>query len=126
MSADQREQLLKAADRVNRIRQDLIEAERELDALLSGSSSKTAKGFPQRGSTVNGSLPSKIMERMNREPNKSFVAEDFQNLAAGKNALQYVRSCLYRLVKAKKLKKNGRGHFKLKLVNGAAEHEAAT
>jgi hypothetical protein len=53
------------------------------------------------------------MDRINADPSRAYSAEDFQDLSTGQHPLQYVRSSLYRLVKSKKLKKSGRGKFRV-------------
>lgn len=126
MGSDPRESLLQAAEKVTRLRRELAEAEREFDELRSGTSPKRTGGFPAKGTQVAGSVPARILERMTAEPTKAYAARDFQDLATGDHSLQYIRSSLYRLTKLKKLKKGGRGHFRLRMTsNGSLEESSA-
>jgi len=79
-----------------------------------------------KGQQQPGSLGARLLDRINREPTRSFSAEDLKDLANGSH-MQTLRAGLFRLLKAGSIERPKRGHFRAtKAVREAAKAVPAT
>lgn len=126
---DRKEKIIALVLKRERLRSELSEADKQLDALLSldrkippemgpppsftlqdtavGSGAKQALA---KGEFVQGSIPDQIIQILNASPDRIFSAEDLTDETAGRSN-QNVRNALFRMAKHGQIKKLERGRY---------------
>jgi hypothetical protein len=76
-----------------------------------------------QGSTVEGSIPGRVLQRMSASPARSFRAADFHDLGLD---VKRIHSALFRLAKSKKIQRVGSGLFRVRREGAAKASAVAT
>jgi len=130
MDTSTRETLIGLGAAIQKKREELAALERQFDSLAASGSSSSQTTLPKvptipAGTKISvenvalvspdASLPHKIMARIRLQPERTYEADDFKDLA-GEDKMQSVRSALQRLYDDGKgsLERSGRGQYRLK------------